>query len=140
PLVGAGRDATPADFLRTYRDPPSERLGDPLPELLHAAAAARLVAGLDADVVHDHSLAGPLTALGRRTPTVATMHGPVEGEMAEYYRRLGDAVALVAISDAQRAAAPDLNWVATVPNGLDLDSYPFREDKEDWALFVGRFV
>ena len=139
-LVGAGRDATPADFLRTYRDPPSERLGDPLPELLHAAAAARLVAGLDADVVHDHSLAGPLTAPGRRIPTVATMHGPVEGEMAEYYRQLGDAVSLVAISDTQREPAPDLNWVATVHNGLDVDSYPYREDKEDWVLFLGRFV
>src|SRR5205814_2770586 len=45
-LVGAGRDATPAEFLRTYREPPSERLGDPLPELLHSATAARLLAGL----------------------------------------------------------------------------------------------
>ena len=139
-LIGAGEDGTPAEFRRTYPDPPSKRLGDPVPEVVHAAAAAQLIDETDADVVHDHTLAGPLTALGRRTPTVATMHGPVEGEMAEYYRRLGDAVALVAISDAQRAAAPDLNWVATVPNGLDLDSYPFREDKEDWALFVGRFV
>ncbi len=139
-LVGAGPDETPARFLRTYREPPSDRLGDPVPEILHAAAAARLIAGLDADVVHDHTLAGPLTALGRRIPTVATMHGPVEGETAEYYRQLGDAVSLVAISAAQRASAPDLNWVGTVGNGLDVESYPFREDKEDWVLFVGRFV
>jgi glycosyltransferase involved in cell wall biosynthesis len=46
----------------------------------------------------------------------------------------------VALSEAQRRTAPDLNWVATVPNGIDVASYPYREDKEDWALFIGRFV
>src|SRR5881409_3494543 len=53
-LIGAGRDGTPADFLRTYDRPPSDRLGEPLPEVVHAAAAARLLADLDVDVVHDH--------------------------------------------------------------------------------------
>jgi glycosyltransferase involved in cell wall biosynthesis len=139
-LVGAGRDGTAANFERTYAEPPSERLGDPVPEVVHAAAAARIVADLDVDVVHDHSLAGPLTAAGRAGPTVATMHGPVDGELAIYFRQLASSVALVALSEAQRRTAPDLNWVATVPNGVDVATYPYREDKEDWALFVGRFV
>jgi glycosyltransferase involved in cell wall biosynthesis len=138
-LIGAGADGTPARFLRTYREPPSDRLGEPLPELVHAAATERMLAGLDVDVVHDHSLAGPLTAAGRAVPTVATMHGPVDGEMGEYFRQLGDTVSLVAISAAQRALAPDLNWVATVYNAVDVESFPFRESKEDWLLFVGRF-
>jgi glycosyltransferase involved in cell wall biosynthesis len=138
-LVGAGDDCTPARFLRTYDEPPSERLGEPLPEILHAAAAARLLAELDVDVVHDHTLAGPLTAFGRRAPTVATMHGPMDGELGDYYRHLGDGVSLVAISQAQRALAPDLNWVATVCNGINVASFPFQENKEDWLLFVGRF-
>jgi glycosyltransferase involved in cell wall biosynthesis len=138
-LVAAGRDGTPAAMLRTYERPPSERLGDTLPELIQAAAATRLLADLDVDVVHDHTLAGPLMAAGRPAPTLATMHGPMEGELADYYRQLGRDTSLVAISNAQRRAAPDLNWIATVPNGIDVDSFPFREDKEDWLLFVGRF-
>ncbi len=138
-LVGAGQDDTSATFVRTYKDPPSDQLGEPLPELVHAAAAARLLADMDVDVVHDHTLAGPLTAAGRRTPTVATMHGPVDGELGDYHRQLGDDVSLVAISNAQRALASDLNWVATVYNGIDVATYPFRETKEDWVLFVGRF-
>src|SRR5687767_10356860 len=73
-LVGAGRDGTPANFERTYAEPPSERLGDPVPEVIHAAAAARILADLDVDVVHDHTLAGPLTAAARAVPTVATTH------------------------------------------------------------------
>src|SRR2546430_12102303 len=132
-LIGAGPDRTPAKFLRTYLEPPSRRLGEPEPELVHAAAAARLLAGLDVDVVHDNSLAGPLTAAGRRVPTVVTVHGPVDGEMGVYYRQLGRTVSLVAISDAQRASAPELNWVGTVYNCLDVSAYPMRESKEDYV-------
>jgi Glycosyltransferase Family 4 len=83
-LIGAGDDGTPATFLRTYQDPPSDRLGEPLPELVHAAAAARLLRDIDVDVVHDHTFAGPLTAAGRRAPTVATMHGRMDDELADY--------------------------------------------------------
>jgi glycosyltransferase involved in cell wall biosynthesis len=138
-LVGAGEDATPAEFLRTYDEPPSERLGEPVPEVLHAAATARLLADIDVDVVHDHTLAGPLTATSRPAPTAATMHGPMDGELGHYYRQLGDSVSLVAISDSQRALAPDLNWVGTVYNGINVASFPFQEAKEDWVLFLGRF-
>jgi hypothetical protein len=77
-------------------------------------------------LVHDHTLAGPLLAAGRPVPTVVTAHGPVDGELGDYYRQLGDRVALVAISDIQRRSAPDLPWMATVHNGIDVDAYPFR--------------
>ncbi len=138
-LVGAGSDGTPARFLATYPDPPSSRLGEPVPEVVHAAAAARHLDGLDVQIVHDHSLAGPLTAGRRATPTVATVHGPVTGELAWYYRELGDTVGLVALSDAQRRAAPGLNWVGTVHNAVDVGTFPFRADKDDFVLFLGRF-
>jgi glycosyltransferase involved in cell wall biosynthesis len=138
-LIGAGPDGTTAKFVPTYAEPPSERLGsDSVPEVVQAAAAARIIEDLDIDVVHDHTLAGPLTAAGRTRPTVATMHGPVDGDLGVYFTELADSVALVAISEAQRRMAPDLNWVATVPNGIDVASYPFRERKEDWVLFLGR--
>jgi glycosyltransferase involved in cell wall biosynthesis len=138
-LIAAGRDRTPATMLRTYDRPPSERLGAALPELVQAATANRLLADLEVDVVHDHTLAGPLTSAERSAPTVATVHGPTQGELVDYYRQLGAGASLVAISNAQRRAAPDLNWIGTVPNGIDVDSFPFQESKEDWLLFLGRF-
>ena len=137
-LIGAGGDGTAARFVATYDEPPSGRLGEPLPEVLHTAAAARALADLAPDVVHDHTLAGPLQARGRAAPTVVTMHGPVAGEPGEYYRQLGRSIDLVAISAAQRRAAPDLPWVGTVHNALDVDTYPFRTDKDDSLLFLGR--
>lgn len=30
--------------------------------------------------------------------------------------------------------------MATVHNGVDVSSFPFRDAKEDWVVFVGRFV
>lgn len=137
-LVGVGRNGTPADFVPTYDTPNEDRLGQVLPEVTHAAELTDIIEKIDPDVVHDHSLAGPLMARGRRMPTVLTAHGPVNGEMGRYYRGLGDSVQLVAVSDAQRRLAPDLNWVGTVHNAVRVDRFPFREDKEDYALFLGR--
>jgi glycosyltransferase involved in cell wall biosynthesis len=137
-LVAAGRAATRGRFRATFERAPSARLGKVLPELLHAAAAGRLLAGLDLDVIHDHSAAGPLLAASRTAATVVTAHGPVDGELGAYYRAIGSRCALVAISDAQRQAAPDLPWSALVYNGLPVREYPFRAAKEDFVLFLGR--
>jgi glycosyltransferase involved in cell wall biosynthesis len=33
---------------------------------------------------------------------------------------------------------PNLRWAGVVYNGIPLDRYPFREDKEDFLFFLGR--
>ncbi|MFF4775084.1 glycosyltransferase family 4 protein [Microtetraspora fusca] len=134
-LIGAGRGVD----LRTYEQPPSQRIGDPMPEVLHAAKVERMLEDLVVDVVHDHSLAGPLGAGSRAAPTVVTCHGVVTGEMGDYYRALGADVALVAISSAQRARGAHIDWVGRVHNAVDVATFPFRDLKEDWILWLGRF-
>ncbi|QFZ24094.1 glycosyltransferase family 4 protein [Saccharothrix syringae] len=145
-LLGAGEPGTAARFVPVWERTVPERLGEPFPEVAHAAAVRRelerLAVAEGLDVVHDHTLAGPLNApalaaLG--VPTVVTVHGPVDEDLHRYYRALGEDVHLVAISDRQRALAPDLNWTATVHNALRLRDWPFRARKEDYALFLGRF-
>ncbi|GAA1305351.1 glycosyltransferase family 4 protein [Saccharothrix xinjiangensis] len=138
-LVGVGRNGTAArEFFATSDVPSADHLGQGLPELVHALALLDILSGMDVDVVHDHSMAGPLLARGRDVPTVVTAHGPVTGQMGRYYRGLGDSVQMVAISHAQRAAAADLNWVGTAHNAVAVERFPFRRDKEDFALFLGR--
>jgi glycosyltransferase involved in cell wall biosynthesis len=136
-VISAGEDRTAARSHSTYPDAPSARVGEALPEVVHAAIANRRLADLELDVVHDHSLAGPLAAGERDVPTVVTAHGPVEGELGTYYRSLGPDIGLVAISDYQRELAPDLRWVDTVHNAIPVDEYPIRTDKEDFCLFLG---
>jgi len=123
-----------------------ERLGEPFPEVAHAAAAREAIARLfqdeGLDVVHDHTLAGPLLAPYYRTlglATVITAHGPVTGDLRDLYRSLGDEISLVAISERQRELAPELNWIATVHNAVRAETFPFQAGKEDYALWMGRY-
>jgi glycosyltransferase involved in cell wall biosynthesis len=137
-LFASGPDGTDAHFVPTYEDPPREQVGDPILEVTHAARAAGAMDGMKIDIVHDHTLAGPLLARGRRQPTVLTVHGPIDGELGDYLEVLGSTVHLVAISEAQRRTRPGLNWAATIPNAMRVTDYPFRQDKDDYLLFLGR--
>jgi glycosyltransferase involved in cell wall biosynthesis len=137
-LIGAGDCRTSASFLQTYEEPPVARMGTPFPEIVHALQVDEHLEALDVDVVHDHSMGGPLTARARRTPTVLTAHGPVVGELGECYRLLSRHHPMVAISESQRAKGPHLPWAATVYNAIPVDEYPFETDKDDFVLFLGR--
>jgi glycosyltransferase involved in cell wall biosynthesis len=138
-LIGVGKHLTRAHrFIPLWSGPQSERLGEPFPEVVHAARVANVLDDLDVDVVHDHTLAGPLLGRGTQVPTIITVHGPVIGDEGEYYRALGRSVRMVAISEAQRSHAPELPWAATVHNAIRASTFPFRADKEPFALFLGR--
>ncbi|HEX9065564.1 MAG TPA: glycosyltransferase family 4 protein [Streptosporangiaceae bacterium] len=139
-LIGAGTHGTRAQrFLRTAEDYSADKLGEAMPEIVHTAKVASLLESLDVDVIHDHTMAGPLMARGRLTPTVVTAHGPVHGENGNYYTALGDTVQLVAISEAQRESAPQLAWSATVHNAIRAETFPFGAVKDEYAVFLGRF-
>jgi hypothetical protein len=139
-LIGAGGHATRAQrYISTFETPQGAQLGDPVPELLHAARAQAALAECDVELVHDHTLAGPLLVQDRGFPTIATVHGCLTGMPQEYYRSLPGRIALVGISDAQRAAAPELPWLGTVHNAIRVSSYPFSRQKDDYVLFLGRF-
>ncbi|WP_245561534.1 glycosyltransferase family 4 protein [Actinomycetospora chiangmaiensis] len=137
-LLAPGRHGTAAAFRPTGPVADPRLMGQALPELVHAAALPDLLVDLGVDVVHDHTLAGPLVAAMHGLPTVITAHGPVQGDLGTYYRTLSGRASLVALSDAQRADLPSARWAATVPNGVRPDRFPFRADKDGYALFLGR--
>ena len=121
------------------------RLGELMPAVLHTARVNRLLAAGDFDVVHDHTTDGPMTAPVRRTPTVVTVHGPVDGEFGDYFEALGDTVRLVAISKAQRELRPRLAWAGTVHNALPdaaLDGPPDTSETgpDRPVLWLARFT
>ncbi len=140
-LVGAGTNGTAAqEFHCLYETPPTSRLGEPVPEALTAAHATHVLESAGVDIIHDNTLCGPLQAGRRKVPTVLTMHGPVAGENGRYHELLGNSVSVVAISDAQRRANPRINWCRTVYNAIDVASFPYRETKDDYVLWIGRFT
>jgi len=137
-LVAAGDDRTDATLIRTFEEP--QEIGAPdagTIGLVHAARTAEVLDELDIDIVHDHTLAGPLLARARTAPTVVTVHGPIDEALAAYYAETH--VPLVAISWSQRRSRPELSWIATIYNAIDVGTYPFLADKDDGFLFLGRF-
>ena len=124
-LFGAGEQTgTKARFVSTTSSLQYQRLGETLPDVLHAALVNTMIADGGFDVIHDHTTPGALSAPRLTTPTVVTVHGAVTGELGDYYEAVGDAVRLVAISRAQRSLRPHLPWIATVHNGVNVPAEP----------------
>jgi glycosyltransferase involved in cell wall biosynthesis len=102
-------------------------------EALHVAHA--LARSGEFDLVHNHLDWLPL-AFGAlaRAPMVTTVHGFSGAGILPAYRRSRSA--LVAISDSDRQAG--LDYVATIPHGIDLRALPFRAAAGDDLVSFGR--
>ena len=94
------------------------------------------------DVVHDHcGFAGLAMANRIDTPLLHTLHGAFTPEISAFYGRHGHKAALVGISNAQlEGAPPQLRPVATIPNPIDVRSWPLQERKGDYLLWIGRLT
>ena len=92
------------------------------------------------DVIHDHSGFGPAFGAMLRDgpPVVRTLHGPWSDEARRFHGAVDGRVHFVAISESQASFNADLSYAGVVYNGVDMDVYPYREDKEDFLLFLGR--
>ncbi len=91
------------------------------------------------DVIHFHCdyVHFPLLRY-HRTPAVTTLHGMVRRHDLEPLFRSYPEVPLVSISDDQRRPIPWANWQATVYHGLPKGLHTFRQDPEEYLLFIGR--
>ena len=112
--------------------------GTTVEEAAHVLAAYDALA--DCDLIHDHTVIGPLTwARTRRGPAVVTTnHGEFTPAMRTIYAAMGDRIAIVAISHAQRGSAPEIPVAAVIHHGIDLDRYHYGPGGGGYLLFVGR--
>lgn len=89
------------------------------------------------DIIHDHhGYASLPTANICPTPSVITLHGPIEEHDKQMLKDLNNPH-FVTISKYQGVTMPDLG-ADTVYNGLSMEHYPFYEEDEGYLLFVGR--
>jgi glycosyltransferase involved in cell wall biosynthesis len=92
------------------------------------------------DIIHSHMgcAALPYTRLVK-TPTVHTMHGIFTPDNEKMFVHAKNQP-YVSISDSQRESRLGLNYVATVYNGIDVDSYKFHEKPQEppYLAFLGR--
>ena len=141
-LFASGDSRTRARLESVYPVAPSEWIGHTFWELRHAVSCLSRTG--EFDVISDHTglLGLALGSLGP-TPFAHTVHGPLSGEPGVLYEQvvsMAPRAALISVSDEQRRPKPDLPWVATCANALDLSVYPFRPERGDYLLFLGRMT
>ena len=109
-------------------------------DVVHTLSAYLEAQAGEFDIIHDHTGFGPAfgALLDGHPPVVRTLHGPWSEAACRFHAAVADRVHLVAISKSQASLNPDLSYAGVVYNGLDIDAYPYREDKEDFLLFLGR--
>ena len=129
--------------LRAPFDYPVSLGGRDFYDAVHPMTIQTMSAYLEADrydVIHDHTgaIAASLGALSN-TPVLHTLHGPFNPDVRRLCHMIADKIYFNSISDSQRSGCPELNYVGTIYNAVEVETYPFRSDKEDYALFLGRF-
>ncbi len=108
-------------------------------EACQVVEAYRALRDIGVDVVHDHTLAGPLYAYGLGgPPVVTTNHGPFGPELLPVYRAVADRIGIIAISHHQASTAGGLRLAGVVHHGLDVERVPVGAGRGGYALFLGR--
>lgn len=138
-LFATGDSTCPVPTAWTYQQAASARLGNSVVETRHLIDAYDTVKGCD--VVHDHTMLGPLYS--ERFPglrVVTTAHGELTSEVLPLYRELRGRVAIVAISRDQASRTEDVPIARVIHHGLDLNAFPLGDGHGGHLLFLGRMT
>ena len=136
-LFTTGDSTCPVPRAWALEEAEHQRIGMVVPELRHIMAAYDAVQ--DYDIVHDHSVMGPVYAQQfPDLPVVTTVHGPFNDELTDLYGRIAKRVPLIAISHAQSKPVPEIPIARVIHHGLDVDAFPVGKGEGGYFLFLGR--
>ncbi len=98
-----------------------------------------LMKGQKYDIIHNHigwRLLG--FAPSMPAPMITTLHGPLDADYTSFVFRRFNQSSYVSISDSQRRPLPQLNFAATVYNGIHVESFEFNPNPQDYVAFLAR--
>lgn len=150
-LLGAGTSSTKAKYIplfgKTLRETYSLEKYSPedvkaylnywkfakMPDVL------KIINDIAPDIVHNH-LNWRLVTFSDfiKSKIVTTLHGPLTSINETLAYNSHKDQNYISISYNQRKALPDLNWVKTVYNGIDVEKFTFGEKADDYFVFLGR--
>ena len=91
----------------------------------------------DFDIIHNNFDFLPLTYSRLiKTPVITTIHGFSSPRIIPVYKKYNADNNYVSISNADRSA--ELNYLATVYNGLNINDFEFNGHPGDYLLYFGR--
>ena len=138
-LFTTGDSTCPVPTQHVLERAQGHRIGAAVPEIIHTTAAYDAMRAARVDIVHDHSIVGPLlSALYPDLKVVTTSHGPLDSELRDIYSRTAHRVPLIAISHAQRKPAPEIPVARVIHHGIDAADFPFGDGQGGYFLFLGR--
>ena len=89
------------------------------------------------DLIHNNFDFLPLTYSALiKTPLITTIHGFSSQKIIPVFKKYNSIGNYVSISNADRS--PELDYIATVYNGLNIHDFDFVEQPEDYLLYFGR--
>jgi glycosyltransferase involved in cell wall biosynthesis len=89
------------------------------------------------DIIHNNFDFLPLTYTGLiKMPVITTIHGFSSPRIIPVYKKYNGIGHYVSISNSDRS--PELDYLATVYNGLDTRDFTFYETPQDYLLYFGR--
>jgi glycosyltransferase involved in cell wall biosynthesis len=89
------------------------------------------------DLIHNHFDFLPLTYSRLiRTPLVTTIHGFSSQKIIPVYKKYNDSSHYISISNSDRSS--ELNYLATVYNGIKISDFSFSQKPEGYLLYLGR--
>ena len=89
------------------------------------------------DIIHNNFDFLPLTYSALiKTPVITTIHGFSSQKIVPVYKKYNSIGHYVSISNSDRS--PQLNYLATVYNGLNVQDFDFVEQPDDYLLYFGR--
>ena len=91
----------------------------------------------DFDIIHNHFDFLPLTYSRLiKTPVITTIHGFSSSKIIKVYKKYNPTNRYVSISNSDRSS--ELNYLATVYNGIDTSDFEFIRQPEEYLLYFGR--
>ena len=136
-LFATGDSLTAAELAWVCARPWSEdpSINPKVWECLHIAEVFRRAD--EFDLIHNHFDFLPLSySRFTHTPVVTTIHGFSSPSILPVYKKYNESTHYVAISEADKSA--ELDYIATIHHGIDLEQFPFRQEAGDYLLFFGR--
>ena len=89
------------------------------------------------DIIHNNFDFLPLTYSRLiQTPIVTTIHGFSSQKIIPVYKKYNDTSHYVSISNSDRS--PELDYIATVYNGIDVSDFTLKPGHGGYLLFFGR--
>lgn len=137
-LVCHPQSQCPVDKVSVVPEEDTVRMGRASIEIEHAIGAYDLVG--ECDVVHDHTLAGPIySARFPDLPVVTTNHNAFTRTYDALYAAVVPRVAVVAISQSH-ATSTDVPIDAVVYHGVDLADFPVGRGGGGYVALLGRMA